>query len=198
MVPARRLPAPRIVRAARTLAAGGVIAYPTEAVFGLGCDPDDPAAVARLLRIKRRPAHKGLILVAATFESLTGFVEPLDDRRMAPVLGSWPGPYTWILPARGGRAPWLRNRGGRTLAVRVTDHPVVRRLCLAFGGPIVSTSANRSGQPALRDPLAVRLRLGAALDDVVPAAVGGRAGPSEIRDARDGRLIRPQPENPRP
>ena len=169
---------------------GGVIAYPTEAVFGLGCDPDDPAAVDRLLTIKRRPASKGLILVAADFHQLLRYIQPLEPERMAPILDSWPGPYTWLLPARTSRAPWLRGKHP-TLAVRVSAHPTVRALCHRLGGPIVSTSANLAGQLPARRLLDVRLHLGAQVDHILPGRVGPQSAPSEIRDGRTGRLLRP-------
>lgn len=178
-----------IRRAARLLRRGGVVAYPTEAVFGLGCDPRDRKAVRRILRIKRRPWQKGLILIAADFEQLTPYLEPLDPALWDTVLASWPGPVTWLLPARRRVSRWLRGRH-RTLAVRVTAHQQAAALCRAFGGAIISTSANRSGRPPVRTTLAVRGRLGRDVDFVLPGAVGGAARPSEIRDPASGRILR--------
>lgn len=174
----------------RLLRLGGVIAYPTEAVFGLGCDPHNEAAVRRILAIKRRPAGKGLILIGADFAQLEPFLQPLDPASRARVEATWPGPVTWLLPARPEVPKWLRGRHD-TLAVRVTAHPVAAAICAAWGGAIVSTSANVSGRPPARTVLAVHRELGRWLDYVVPGSTGGAAKPTEIRDLRTGRVVRP-------
>jgi len=176
--------------AARRVRRGGVIAYPTEAVFGLGCDPDDGAAVRRIFRIKRRDAAKGLILIAAELEQLLPYIQALPAAREPEILASWPGPVTWIVPARLDTPAWLT--GGRdTLAVRVTAHPVAAALCRACGGALVSTSANRSGHAPARNVLQMQRRLPGATDYVVPGRVGERARPSRIVDARSGAVLRP-------
>ncbi len=174
----------------RCLRAGGVVGYPTEAVYGLGCDPFDHAAVARLLDIKSRPVSMGLILIAATFEHLAPLLEKLPTRMQQRALASWPGPVTWVWPARSWVPRWLRGDHAG-LAVRVTDHPVAAALCSAWGGPLVSTSANRSGHPPTRSPLAVQQRLGADIDYLLHGPVGARREPTEIRDAASGRVLRP-------
>jgi L-threonylcarbamoyladenylate synthase len=179
----------RLQVAARCLAEGGVIAYPTEAVYGLGCDPRNAEAVRRLLAIKRRPEHKGLILIAANWSQLAPYVTPLDDARMAEIHASWPGPVTWLLPARDDTPRWLTGRH-ETLAVRVIGHPLAAALCRAWGGALVSTSANRSACPPARTALQVRLRLGAAVDLIVAGPCGGRERPSAIRDGRTGAVVR--------
>ena len=108
---------------------------------------------------------------------------------MRRVRESWPGPVTWVLPARAGLDPLLT--GGRgSVALRVTAHPVAAALCRAFGGALVSTSANLSGRPPARSAVAVRRALGARVDAVVPGRVGGAGGPSTIRDAITGRTLR--------
>lgn len=176
-------------RVAHIVRTGGVIAYPTEAVFGLGCDPDNRDAVHRLLALKRRPAAKGLILIAAGFEQLEAYLQPLDAGQRATVMACWPGPVTWLLPVRPGVPRWLRGRHP-SLAVRVTAHPVAADLCRACGGPLVSTSANLSGRPPARTVLAVRRQLGQHLDTIVAGRVGGAPRPSEIRDLASGRVLR--------
>jgi L-threonylcarbamoyladenylate synthase len=176
--------------AVRCLAAGGLVAYPTEAVYGLGCNPWTEAAVHRILAVKRRSERKGLILIAADFEQLDPFIEPLDTDRMPAVLATWPGPVTWVFPARPSTPRWLT--GARpTIAVRVTAHPVARALCRAWGGPLVSTSANREGQSPARTALGARLHLGMAVDLVLNGLCGGRSRPSTIRDGATGAVIRP-------
>lgn len=178
-------------QAARQVRAGGVIAYPTEAVFGLGCDPLCGAAVERLLELKGRQAAKGLILIAADLVQLQPFIGDLPPVREAEIRASWPGPVTWIIPARPGIPDWLS--GGRTtLAVRVTAHPGAAALCRACGSALVSTSANLSGQSPARTRPQVFRRLGRnTLDYVVPGLVGGDRKPSSIRDAISGAVLRP-------
>ncbi len=176
--------------AARCIRGGGILAYPTEAVYGLGCDPWNRVAVLqRLLAIKRRPEHKGLILIAADFTQLAPFVEPLEEARMQAILATWPGPNTWLLPARVGTPGWLRGRHA-TLAVRVTAHPIAAALCAAAGGALVSTSANISNRPPARTHLQVRLALGSQVDLILAGRCGTRARPSTIRDGCTGAVIR--------
>jgi len=174
------------------LQAGNVIAYATEAVFGLGCDPDDEAAVHKLLAIKQRPVDKGLILIAADWSQLTAYVddERLTDVALRRVLASWPGPFTWVMPALPTTPRWLTGRFD-SLAVRVTAHPQVRALCLAYGKPLVSTSANLSGEAPCRSAAEVWAQLGGRVDYVLPGAVGGATNPSQIRDACTGEVLRP-------
>jgi len=175
--------------AARCIEAGGILAYPTEAVYGLGCDPWSRDAVQRLLAIKRRPQRKGLILIAASAAQFVPFVEPLDEERMRVILATWPGPVTWLLPARAGAPSWLTGRHP-TLAVRVTAHPLAAALCDAAGSALVSTSANLSGRHPVRSSLQVRRALGAQLDLILVGECGNSARPSTIRDGRTGALIR--------
>jgi len=186
-------PAPDAVQqAVQSLRHGGVIAYATEAVFGLGCDPDAEQAVQRLLAIKQRPLEKGLILIAADWAQLAPYVDAslLPQERLQAVLASWPGPFTWVMPARTTTPRWLTGQFD-SLAVRVSAHPQVQILCRAFGKPLVSTSANLSGLTPCRSDDEVRQQLGERLDYVLPGQVGGQDNPSEIRDALSGRLIRP-------
>jgi L-threonylcarbamoyladenylate synthase len=179
----------QIDRAARIIRGGGIVAYPTEAVFGLGCLPDDRAAVERVLAIKRRPWQKGFVLIAASVEDLVQLVELPDDPLRSTILATWPGPVTWALPARRGAPRWLKGRRD-TLAVRVTAHTIARALCMRVGGPVVSTSANVSRRPPHRRLLQLRRDLGSLVDYVLPGALGGSARPSAIRDGRTGRTLR--------
>lgn len=183
------MPSPfQIRQAVRLLASGGIIAYPTEAVYGLGCDPLDYAAVRRLLRIKQRPVDKGLILVAADFAQLRGFVAAPGAELRERLEASWPGPVTWLLPATTATPFWLTG-AHRTLAVRVTAHPLAATLCAAYGAPLVSTSANRAGRPPARTALQVRRRC-AGIDLVLHGPTGGLARPTEVRDALSGARVR--------
>jgi len=178
-----------VARAARVVLAGGVIAYPTEAVFGLGCLPERRDAVERLLAIKRRSWRKGLLLIGADLAQLERFVMLPPEPRRSEILATWPGPVTWVLAARPRVPRWVS--GGRdTVAVRLTDHPVARRLCAAAGRALVSTSANVSRRPPLRDLGRLRGTLGREVDYVLPGELGGLANPTVIKDGRTGAILR--------
>lgn len=178
-----------IRRAVEVLRAGGIIAYPTEAVYGLGCDPRNEAALQRLLAIKQRDPAKGLILIAAGFHQLAPWLAEIDPALKERALASWPGPVTWVWPA-GNDVPALLRGRHASLAVRVTAHPLAAELCREFGGALVSTSANRSGQPPARTADDVRRMLGDAIDFVVEGQTGGQEAPSEIRDVITGATLR--------
>jgi L-threonylcarbamoyladenylate synthase len=180
--------------AARAIVAGAVIAYPTEAVYGLGCDPRNAPAVRRILTIKGRDESKGLILIAADFSALEPFVESLGADAMAVIQATWPGPNTWLLPARPETPRWLTGAHD-TLAVRITAHPVAAALCRSWrriggSGALVSTSANLSSRPPVRTALGVRLQLGDAPNLLISGPCGGADRPSAIRDGRSGRVLR--------
>ncbi|MFD0738783.1 Sua5/YciO/YrdC/YwlC family protein [Lysobacter koreensis] len=182
---------PALAAAVTALRHGGVIAYPTEAVWGLGCDPFAEAAVSRLLAIKQRPVDKGLILVAGGVAQLDGLLdwEALPGDRRGAVLASWPGPNTWIVPASARVPHWITGEH-RGVAVRVSAHPVVVALCDAFGGPLVSTSANLSGQPPAFARDALDPALLARLDAITDGETGGLTAPTAICDARSGATLR--------
>ncbi len=179
----------RLRAAVRVIQSGGIIAYPTEAVFGLGCDPLDRQAVHRLLAIKQRLWQKGLILIAADFEQLKPFLQPLTMAEQARLAATWPGPFTWLIPARNTTPRWLRGRH-ETLAVRVTAHPLAAGLCHRCGHALVSTSANLSGQPPARSTLAVRRQLGQKIDYLLAGATGGAGKPTAIRNLRTSEWVR--------
>jgi len=175
--------------ARRMLQAGGIIAYPTEAVYGLGCDPLNPEAVMRLLELKQRPWQKGMILIAANRVQLEPYLETVPAAIEQKLAKNWPGPVTWLLPARAEVPFWLRGEHS-TLAVRVTAHPLAAALCDVFGGPIVSTSANLAGHEPARRALTVRRELGNEVDYILHGELGDSDKPTEIRDAVTGRVIR--------
>lgn len=177
-------------RAADAVRRGGVVAYPTEAVYGLGCDPLNGGAVLRLLAIKQRPIDMGLILIGADFAQLAPFIDTTQRAQITRALRSWPGPVTWLLPAAREVPLWLRGRHD-TVAVRVTAHPLAAALCRAVGGALVSSSANRHRQPPARTALQVRRRFGKQIDFVLVGEVGTARRPTEIRDAASGRVVRP-------
>ena len=173
----------------RALARGGVIACATEAVWGLSCDPDSHEAVQRVLELKQRPAHKGLILVAGDEAQLAFLLDDLPAGLRRKISLSWPGPNTWLVPHRGRVSPLVHGRFD-SVAVRVSGHPQVRELCLAFGGPLVSTSANRAGAPPPKTALEVRRYFADQLDALLPGRVGGVGRPSTIRDVFTDQVLR--------
>jgi L-threonylcarbamoyladenylate synthase len=179
----------QIQQAAQVVRNGGVIAYPTEAVWGLGCDPWNDEAVERLLAMKARPVHKGLILVAADIEQFDFLLEDLPEIWLARLGGSWPGPNTWLVPHQNRLPEWISGRFS-SVALRVSDHPQVRALC-RLTGPLVSTSANPAGHPAARSRLRVEQYFPGQVDQVLGGALGGRKNPSLIRDLISGDVVRP-------
>ena len=172
-------------RAAAVLLSGGVIAYPTEGVYGLGCLPDEDEAVARILGIKRRAPDKGLILIASTPEQLNGWI--VDARLPDPDPSK---PITWIVKA-APRVSSLITGDNPGLAVRLTTNPIAAALCRAVDSPLVSTSANFSGRPTARNHYVLQRQFGALVDYVCPGNCGPASGPSEIRDLRTGNVLRP-------
>jgi L-threonylcarbamoyladenylate synthase len=168
----------------RYLATGGVIAYPTESCYGLGCDPRSARAVARILRLKGRPKNKGLILI--------GSAPAQFARYLAEPPGAWPeywpGPYTLLLKAARHCPRWLTGRHDK-LAVRVTAHPAAAGLCHALGMALVSTSANRSGKVMLKTAAACRRAFGHRVL-VLEGRIGKRRRPSTIIDPATGHWLR--------
>ncbi|MDR2876994.1 MAG: Sua5/YciO/YrdC/YwlC family protein [Chromatiales bacterium] len=185
----------RLAQARRYIESGSIVAYPTEAVYGLGCNPFDREAVLRLLRIKQRPLALGLILIGARFEHVAPFIDQdidtgIDQQTLTRIKRDWPGPRTWLLPASTLVPPWIRGAHA-TVALRVSAHPHAAALCEEVGGALVSTSANIHGRPAARSAQQLRLRLGAEIDFILPGSVGALTRPTPIRDAVSGEVIRP-------
>ncbi len=175
-------------QASEVLLGGGIIAYPTEGVFGLGCLPDDIDAVARILAIKERSPRKGLILIAAHPGQFDDWIDPA-------VRGALPEPdplrpVTWIVKP-SSRVPALVTGDNPGLAVRITTNPVAAAICVAVDMPIVSTSANVSGRPVARNSFILHRNFGHLVDYVVPGECGPASGPSEIRELETGRVLRP-------
>lgn len=177
-----------LAAAVTALRAGGLIAYPTEAVWGLGCDPDNPAALEALIRLKRRDPAKGLILVAGDIVQLEPWLTKLSSEERQRLAASWPGPHTWLIPDNGRSLPLLRGMHTR-VALRVSDHPLINELCAAYGGPVVSTSANHAGETPALDGDTIRCRFG-SLVSVLDGALGGLERPTTIRDLRSGEILR--------
>ena len=139
-------------RIAAYIRRGGLIAYPTEPCYGLGCDRDNRTAVLRLLRLKQRPQRKGLILIAASYRQVARYLQPLTQAQQRQLHEAGEQAVTYLMPAHHSVPRWLRGAHG-TLAVRLTAHPLAAQLCRSANSALVSTSANRSGQrPAKNYP----------------------------------------------
>lgn len=167
-----------------------VVAYPTESVFGLGCDPDSQQAVEALLQLKRRSWEKGLILIAANYQQLLPYIDDsqLAESQQQQMFDSWPGPVTWVVPAKKNTPNWLTGQF-TGIAVRVSNHPLVKNLCQLYGKPLVSTSANLTGYPPCRTTEEVWEQFGKDFP-VLSGSVGDQINPSQIRDIISGKLIR--------
>lgn len=174
-----------------SLKQGLVIAYPTEAVYGLGCDPLNQSAVQRLLTFKQRPVSKGLILIAGDFELLAPYVDlsAIPSERWLEISSTWPGPYTWVLPKSPLCPAWVSGDFD-SVAVRVSNHPVVSELTKQYTRPIVSTSANLTGEIPAINALQVFTMFGDSLGDVIDAPLGEQAQPSQIFEALSGKKLR--------
>lgn len=184
-----RDPGSSLLQLARArLRRGGVLAYPTESCFGLGCHPGSVAGLRRILALKRRPMHKGMIVVGADWAQLAPYVAPLTVAQRARLADYWPGPVSLLLPASRRALPLLRGRH-RKLAVRVTAHPGTVRLCRLLGAALVSTSANLAGQRALKTARACQRTFGEAVT-VIPGRLGARRKPSTLIDFATGRVLR--------
>lgn len=168
---------------------GGIIAYPTEAVFGLGCDPNNEQALDRIIDLKGRDSHKGFIIIASSLKQLDNYILPPSPTLMQRLEQDWPGPVTWILDASANLSELLT--GGRTtIATRVSAHPVVQALCNELGMPLVSTSANISGQTECRTTQSVHDIFGKSIDAVIDGETGDLDGPTPIIDGATLKRLR--------
>ena len=167
---------------------GGLIAYPTEYCYGLGCDPRNRRAVQKLLRLKRRPQHKGLILIAGKFRQLAPYLQALTPGEQDTLRRDGTQAITYLMPTKPRVPRWLRGAHD-TLAVRLTAHRPAAALCNALNMALVSTSANRSGQRPARMAREC-LRLFGNQVWVLPGKVGKRKKSSTIPTWVSGKIIR--------
>lgn len=180
---------PQLQRAAQIILAGGVVAYPTEGVWGLGCLPENEVAVMRILALKGRAVDKGLILVAGSEAQFAPLLADLDADQRCTLSASWPGPNTWLIP-HGDRVPhWISGQHDK-VALRVTDHPVVQALCSLCRSALVSTSANPQGLASAMSAKEVSNYFEGRIDALAPGETGARGKPSVIRDLLSGRELR--------
>jgi len=175
--------------AATALKNGGVVAYPTESVYGLGCHPLNEAAVNRLLQVKQRDPGKGLILIADDLRHLEPFLQPLSKAERDKITKKREKPTTWIVPAQDWVPNWLTGHH-TSLAIRITDHPIAAQLCKLVKMPIVSTSANLSGHRTAKTRIQLRLQFNDQLDAILSGKIDKSASPSEIRDLKTNKVLR--------
>lgn len=175
--------------AAEVIHAGGIVAYPTEFCYGLGCDPRQHESIHRLLRIKRRRWQQGLILIAGRVQQLTRYIDFTEQKALARARNFWPGPYTWLMPTRPRVSGWLTGLHN-TVAVRVTAHKGAAALCKYSKLPLISTSANRHGRVPARSAKAVYREFGDEVDYVLVGNLGDQPRPTQIRDAMTNKIVR--------
>ena len=175
--------------AAEQLRAGHVIAYPTEAVFGLGCDPTNETAVRKLLALKGRHESAGLVLIASDFSQLLPWIADASSSLTDKAMQTWPGPVTWLFP-RANNVPNFVAGEHETIAVRITAHQPSRDLCDAFGSALISTSANHTSAAPARSAADVDDYFGQSLGGILAGPLGDGGKPSEIRDLLTGAIIR--------
>jgi len=190
-LPSRHLPAAQLQKLRRHLKQGGVIAYATESCFGLGCDPRNARAVRRILQLKGRPQSKGLILIAGKINQIKRYIAPLNAAQNKTLMREWPGPTTFLLPARSytpATPRWLRGRHAK-IAVRVTAHTGAASLCNALGMALVSTSANKSSMRPSKSYRDCARKFGHRVM-VSKGRIGNRNRPSTIIDFASGRILR--------
>lgn len=178
------VPAFRLRHAASTLRAGGVILYPTDTIYGLGCDPFNHQAVSRIYAIKRRSGSKTLILVASERSQLDSCIDVDSNIELQADT-----PTTWIVPAAYDCPPWLIAEDG-TIAVRITRHPVIKALCDTVESPIISTSANISGRRPVRDAASIHASFHGLVDDILVDNSQSTGKPSTIRSLVNDDIIR--------
>jgi L-threonylcarbamoyladenylate synthase len=178
-----------LIRAVKAMRYGGIIAFPTEAVYGLSCDPFSEKSIKRILAMKKRSIDKGFILLASSWEQFEHLIEPVSPEMMVEISASWPGPVTWVFPAKKVVPYWVTGAHD-TVAIRISSHQLVRALCQAYGSPIISTSANVEGHPPARNRREVHDYFPSGIDTILPGKLGDLKAPTEIRDARTGEIIR--------
>ncbi len=176
-------------KAVVTVKSGGIIAYPTESVYGLGCNPFDEQAVKNVLLLKKRNVNIGLILIASHVRQILPLIKPIDPNDLARALKTWPGHHTWVFPKSKLVPRWISGQYD-SIAIRVSNHPVVIQLCQKLNSPLVSTSANISKQGELNSIKNIKTVFGDKIGFYVNAPTGKEVNPSIIHDAHSNTIIR--------
>lgn len=176
-----------MARAYEILRSGGLLAYPTEAVYGLGCDPFNQQAIEKLLHLKQREPTKGLIVVVANWSQVYPLISSVSEKALQKVALTWPGHVTWVFPKSSSVLDIVSGYTD-TVAIRMSAHPIVQALCAK--GPVVSTSANIHGQQPARDEASLQLQFPKGIDGLVLGTLGHATKPSAIFDALSGKQWR--------
>jgi len=178
-----------IQSAVATVQSGGLLVYPTEGVYGIGCDYRNQSTVLRLLQLKKRKIQQGLVLIASHIDQVLCLIQPLDRLHLARALKTWPGHHTWVFPASSLAPKWVTGSHD-SVAIRVTEHPTVKALCDHLGHALISTSANISGQVTPNKSQEIQDIWGNQVNYYLDLPLGGANQPSPIRLASDGRQLR--------
>jgi len=174
-------------RLGHAVSAGAVIGYPTDTIWGFGCDPLNFASVAHILQIKNRSPDKGLILLSSRLEFCSPYIE-IDSAQRELLLSPCARPTTWLVSA-SELCPWWIHGIYSTVAIRLCEHPLLEVLCGQLKAPLISTSANRAGRSTVRNALQLRLQFGAELDCIVTGFNAGSGCPSEIKSLARGTTL---------
>ncbi len=178
-----------IPSAVATVQSGGILVYPTEAVYGMGCDYSNQAAVEKLLQLKQRTKNQGQVLVASHVEQVLPLIQPVEHSHLARALKTWPGHVTWVFPHSTIVPQWISGSFD-SVAVRVSTHPAVKALCERLGHALVSTNANLSGQKTPDNSQDLQGIWGDQVDCYLDLPLGGASKPSTIKSASDGQQLR--------
>ena len=179
----------QIQKTVNAIRKGGVIAYATEAVYGLGCDPDNAQAIQKIVDLKARDAKQGFILIASQVSQLEKYLGELSSQERELLEKNWPEPTTLIVTANESVSELITG-GRNTVAVRITTHPDTKKLCEALKHPLISTSANRSGQPAITHAWQIQEQFSDSINYLYPSTIGDASKPSTIIDASTGKILR--------
>ena len=177
-----------IRHAAHVIRYGGIIAYPTDTIYGLGCDPYNADAVASINDIKQRPRNKQFILLAGHTDQVAPLVELDKDQQHKITRAS--EPTSWVIEARPSAPGWLISEQG-TITIRISQQHDVQRLCQALGQAIISTSANPSGKPPARNSLELHKYFHHSVDVILASHKMLAASPSKVVRLCDNHVIRP-------
>ncbi len=181
--------AQQVEQGVNAIKSGGIIAYPTESVYGLGCNPFYQEAVMKILQLKGRLQEKGLIVIASHVQQILPLIKPIAPNDLARALKTWPGHQTWIFPKSPLVPPWISGAFD-TIAVRVSAHPIVKQLCDSLNMPLVSTSANHANQEALCSIKDIKMQFGDKIDAFINAPLGKHSKPSKITVAHTLKQLR--------
>ncbi|QIQ41491.1 MAG: L-threonylcarbamoyladenylate synthase type 1 TsaC [Buchnera aphidicola (Aphis urticata)] len=167
-----------------------IIAYPTESMFGLGCDPDSQIAVKSLLNLKKRSLKKGFILVAANYKQVNKYIDEtqISVAQKKNMFNYWPGPFTLLVPSNSSTPYWLTGKHN-TVAIRISNHLSIVKLCTVFGKPLISTSANFTNMSPCVTRESVLENFGKNFP-LLNGNIGNEKNPSKIINIMNGKLVR--------